>query len=745
MDSEHRPWYLNPWLHLALILVVAGFFRLWQIGSLPPGLFGDEATDGLDALDVLAGRGAVFFPANFGREGLHIWLVAAAFRWLGVTTLALRLPSVLAGILTALATYWLGYELLTAWKRRMAENQAWRRALLSFVPLIAALYVSTSYWHIHFSRFGIRGVFTPLCAALAFAAFWRAINVGDRTAAYPPSRPERGTAMRSGAFPVARTSRSSTPASFAWFAVSGLFLGLSLHFYTASRFLPFFLAGFLALEWLSARLQGRTDESLWSRYWHPIILLYVVAGLVFAPLAMYFLQHPGSFSQRANAVTALGSSNPLARVVQATVANTLQFFVPGSGDMAQFYNLPGRAVFDPLSAVLAVLGILALLAFWRRPVALFLLAWWPALLLPSFLATDRFPTLPRVLGTIPGVFFFPAVGLALLGGAIVWAINRFLAIEGPRDRVHRGPVPRPIGPAPRREGILGLWVSSRLVASAPLLAIAFLALVIQADLAYRDYFTVWATSPATFDAFEGDIVAASTWMTDNNPPGHVYLSSDIYRHPTFMLLHEHSTVTDYFQRQDSQLSWFDARASLPLPAPGQPATYLIAASAPAGEFAAETLARDGTERDRVLGPDGKLLLTVFQLPPGPATVDTEGAISFTEQLRLTGAAWAAGSDAQPELRLRWRTSGAQPADWAGYRLELAAQTATSANWQVSVPFDGFRAPEWVAGGGFVTAHVLDLAGAQMPRSLRLRLVHADSGAPLTTGGAADGWHQVRVQ
>ena len=169
---QGRAWYLNPWLHVALILLVAGFLRLWQIDRLPPGLFGDEATDGLDALDVLAGRGAVFFPANFGREGLHIWLVAGAFQLLGITPLALRLPSVLAGILTSVATYWLGIELSANWRR-------WRPAALpgsfqSLVPLLAALYVASSYWHIHFSRFGIRGVFTPLCGALAFAAFWRA-------------------------------------------------------------------------------------------------------------------------------------------------------------------------------------------------------------------------------------------------------------------------------------------------------------------------------------------------------------------------------------------------------------------------------------------------------------------------------------------------------------------------------------------------------------------------------------------
>ena len=187
--SPRLAWLANPWLHIALIVLVAAFFRLWLIDRIPPGLFGDEATDGLDALDVLAGRGAVFFPANYGREGLHMWIVAGMFRLLGVTPLALRLPSAIAGILTAVATYWLGREMWASmgvweWRsRKSASTPALPHAHTltlpyfdTIVPLVAALYLATSYWHIHFSRFGIRGVFTPLFGTLAFAAFWRAVN-----------------------------------------------------------------------------------------------------------------------------------------------------------------------------------------------------------------------------------------------------------------------------------------------------------------------------------------------------------------------------------------------------------------------------------------------------------------------------------------------------------------------------------------------------------------------------------------
>ena len=279
----------------------------------------------------------------------------------------------------------------------------------------------------------------------------------------------------------------------------------------------------------------------------------------------------------------------------------------------------------------------------------------------------------------------------------------------------------------------------------PLLLCA-LALLISASATYRDYFRTWGHSQATFDAFEGDMAAAATWLRNNAPAGHVYLSSDIYRHPTFMLLGEQATVQTYFQHRDPNLSWFDARSALPLPPPGQPATYLLGSGAPLSGQAAAILGAGARARDRVPAPDGSPALTVIELPSGSppslSSITAATTISFTDQLALTGAELVRGEDGALRLDLTWHTTGPDPDGWPGYRLEVAGLRPNGDPWQDDVPFDAFRPPEWVPGGSFVTWHKLDVPGGEPLHDLRLRLLRAGDRQPV---GAADGWHAITLE
>jgi 4-amino-4-deoxy-L-arabinose transferase-like glycosyltransferase len=653
-----------------LVLAVATVFRLWRLDVTPPGLFGDEAVNGLDALDVLAGNGRVFFPANFGREGLHMYLIAAAFRLMGVSPLAVRFPSVIAGILSALATYWLGRELC----RHSAPK------LISSVPLLAALWLSTAYWHVHWSRFGIRGVFTPLFGTLAFAAFWRGVNI-------------RQAAVESdGEIPSRRP-----PVGIVWFALSGAFLGLSAHFYTASRLFPVFLGSFLLLQAAATRNRSLLQETkpLLRRDFWPIVLLFAVAAVVFAPLGYYFITHPGSFALRAGTVIASGEGESAwLQMGRAVIGNVRQFFEPGQGDRAWFYNLPGRALLDPLTAVLTLAGLAIAIRRWRKAAFLFLLVWWPIMMVPAFLAVDRIPTAPRVLGVLPGIYFFPALAVGLM-------------VEWLRQRLPQS------------------WASKALCA----LVLVVPVLLAGASTA-RDYFAEWAPSAEAFEAFDGESVAAAKHLNDNPAEWPVYLSAEFYRHASFTMLHGQVPTTAFFSYRDPEVRWFDGTGALPLPPDDTEATYIFTGLAHTPDQELDRYLSDRQLEYEILDPAGLPSVTVYR-------ARYRDWRQVTSDLLLTDGVHIIGYDIHGEVRpgqllgvaLYWRFDGPVADDAAGYRvrlglLDVSGQLHPSADNPLQ-----YRPAEWDPQARAVSWHTLALpANAQTgPYSLAVSLARADSG------------------
>ena len=159
--SNRSRWWIERALLLLLLLVGAGL-RLWDVGNTPPGLYHDEAQNGLDALAVLeTGRIPLYFPANNGREPLFIYLITISIAVLGRSPLAVRLPAFFVGFLTLAATYDLAKVL---WGRRAGR---WALAVLA-----------VTFWHVHLSRVGFRAVLLPLFTALFLAQAVRALRTG---------------------------------------------------------------------------------------------------------------------------------------------------------------------------------------------------------------------------------------------------------------------------------------------------------------------------------------------------------------------------------------------------------------------------------------------------------------------------------------------------------------------------------------------------------------------------------------
>jgi 4-amino-4-deoxy-L-arabinose transferase-like glycosyltransferase len=206
-------------LAVLAIFVVALALRVYRLHELPPGLFNDEAANGLDALAVLSGERPIFFPRNTGREPFFLYLQAGMMALVGPTPYSLRLTAAVVGALAVPAAYWMVRELF--WGSPVGARR---------IALWSALFMAFGYWHISLSRIGFRANMLPLMAAIAFALFWRAWR----------------TLLEGKRFP--------------WLTsiFTGIALGATLYTYTASRFMPILLA----LTVLATILRPNLDRRL---------------------------------------------------------------------------------------------------------------------------------------------------------------------------------------------------------------------------------------------------------------------------------------------------------------------------------------------------------------------------------------------------------------------------------------------------------------------------------------------------
>ena len=137
------------YLILLAILLIAGFLRLYQLGSNPPSLDWDEAAWGYNAYSLgVDGKDEFgrFLPLtyleSFGdyKPPLYAYLDVLPVKVLGLNEFATRLPSAFFGILTVLFSFFLVKRIFR--KSERANHYA----------LLTSLFLAISPWHILLSR-----------------------------------------------------------------------------------------------------------------------------------------------------------------------------------------------------------------------------------------------------------------------------------------------------------------------------------------------------------------------------------------------------------------------------------------------------------------------------------------------------------------------------------------------------------------------------------------------------------------
>lgn len=351
---------------VAAVLIIAAFFRLYQLTQIPPGLYPDEAMNGNNALEALrTGDYKVYYPENNGREGLFINIQAQFLRFLMPARnnqpqpWMLRLPSAIFGALTVWGIYFLGRELLSP-----------------PAGLAASFLLATSFWHINFSRIGFRAIMAPLLMC------W-------------------------GGYLLIYALRRLPPASqkiYAAAAIGGVVFGLGFHTYIAYRIMALLL---LVIWYFYRRKPG---------FWRVALVFLgsaIIAGL---PIAIYYLQHPGDFFGRTVQISIFNEKQPLRQLGINTLKTVGMFF--WAGDYNWRHNLAGQPeLFLPV-AILFLAGIILGLrkitsSRYDSPAIGFgiLFSWLILALLPVVISAEGLPHALRSILLLP-----PAMLIAAAGG-----------------------------------------------------------------------------------------------------------------------------------------------------------------------------------------------------------------------------------------------------------------------------------------------------------------------------------------
>lgn len=360
-----KTWLKTHW-QMITILVVATFYRFYALSTNPPGLYPDEAANGLDVIGFLEqGKHAVIFGTNGPRESLFIYF-QGLFVWIGntlnidllnYTPLSLRIAPAIVGIATVWAVYLLAKELFN-------KN----------VGLFAAAAMALNPWHVLFSRLGFRAIMAPLALSLMFYFFIRAYRNGKLSD----------------------------------YIGTGIFLALGFYTYLSFRMVPLIFIALLTYILIVQRdfIQKNIKNILAMA---GIFLFFMI------PLFIHFYHVPGDIAGRSSTSifnSELNNGSPAKTFIKNVTDTALMFNVKGDANFR--HNYGSKPMLDPFLGILLLIGFAFSIFKIRKIENFLLLVWFVVMSLPALLTAEGMPHALRMVGTLPVVIIWCALGLDLV-------------------------------------------------------------------------------------------------------------------------------------------------------------------------------------------------------------------------------------------------------------------------------------------------------------------------------------------
>jgi 4-amino-4-deoxy-L-arabinose transferase-like glycosyltransferase len=306
------------------LFLISTVIRSIDLTNIPTLLNGDEASAGLSAVAFLNGSTRNIFGVSwFSFPSLFFYIQSFFILVFGQTIFAIRFLSAIIGGATVSMVYLFG-------KRMFSERAG----------LIAAIFLTGSHFHNHFSRIALNNIFDGFWFVLCVGMLWDGWN---------------------------NQRRSS-------FLIAGIGFGLAQYFYASSRFLLVIIPVWIVLSILIDR------KKLIGNRTHILIMLLAFLVVVL-PLGFFYLEKPHDFMAPFNRVQSLGNwlsketeilGEPAWKILTDQLIASAKTFVSKPSEV---WYRPKVPMLRPISAGIFIGGLILLGFRLRRSSNNLLLLW----------------------------------------------------------------------------------------------------------------------------------------------------------------------------------------------------------------------------------------------------------------------------------------------------------------------------------------------------------------------------------
>lgn len=387
-------------ISIFLITIFAFFIRFYKVTESPPSPYWEEVALGYDAYSIaMTGKDhhgnslPIVAFESFGdwKPSGYFYAIVPFIKLMGLSVLAVRLPSIIAGTLIVFFIGWLVYLFTDQFKED-------KRRKLSIISMLLA---SISPWLIQFSRAGWEVNLATLSVVAGVAFGWKAVD------------------------------RKNKKASFWYLLVALLFFVDSMYVYHAARVVSPLLGLFLGIRYLIFNLKNKKDN---KKLFIELISLGGILVLLLSPfivawgspvlgqrMAETTIFSDLSIIERSNFFKGMYGNVWWTRFAfhrfwffsEVVVSQFFQHFSTSflfiAGDTIARHSSQYFGLFYPFEAIFLFIGSWVLLKKFSLEKKLFLLFWITIGVLPAAISTPT-PHALRILPIAPALIILLTIG-----------------------------------------------------------------------------------------------------------------------------------------------------------------------------------------------------------------------------------------------------------------------------------------------------------------------------------------------